>query len=147
MPLHQAEWSLSVARQSKYSLLLLASTELTECTNSSGEVVDFNLDDLKDPEVVETVHYMLKDFSAECKHWTTVAAEHWAEGRMGDAKDVLELGVQRELLKRLASEAKSHRLLEWAWRCCCSSSHSHHACSFAFRAFQISTQSDSSGCS
>jgi hypothetical protein len=66
-------------------------TALIKCR---GVQTDLDLDSLADTEIADAIPHLLADYSAECKDWTVVAAEHWKKGRWDRVDELLNAGFR-----------------------------------------------------
>ncbi|ORX39629.1 hypothetical protein BD324DRAFT_614410 [Kockovaella imperatae] len=58
-----------------------------------GLQIDLDLDTIGNEDVVDVLPDLLTDYAAELKDWTKMASEHWRQGRIRKAQDLLERGI------------------------------------------------------
>lgn len=58
-----------------------------------GIQTDLDLNSIGEDEVADVLPDLLTDYAAELKDWTKLASEHWKQGRMKRAEDLLSRGI------------------------------------------------------
>ena len=62
--------------------------------SSRGVQTDLDLDNIGDPETADIIPDLLADYAADCNDWTAIAQEHWKQGRMDRAEELIRKGIE-----------------------------------------------------
>lgn len=61
-----------------------------------GVETEIAFDQIGDVETAEVLPTLLREYGADCNDWTTLAGEHWRQGRMDRAEELIREGIKCE---------------------------------------------------
>lgn len=65
---------------------------------SRGVQTDLDLDTIGDAETADVIPELLADYAADCNDWTALASEHWRQGRLDRAEELIRKGIECQLV-------------------------------------------------